>query len=134
VRTRHFSIATLILCVVMQAASAKLVHRWSFDKDGTDSVGGATAKLQDGAAIKEGKVVLDGQNNWVDLPIGKTIEKLKSVTIETWVTAEDMQGAWSRVFDFGTGPQANMFFTPRNANPPEGDTANKPRLCFPGAS
>ena len=99
---RRFSLvaATLLVCLIALPASAKIVHRWSFDKDGkdgSDSVGGVAAKLNDGAATKDGKVVLDGQNNWVDLPIGKTMEKLKSITIETWVTWDEQQGSWCRI-------------------------------------
>src|SRR6476620_11223941 len=84
VRTILYSCLALLICLVAQPASAKIVHRWSFDKDESDSVGGAKANLQGGAAVKEGKLVLDGQNNYAELPIGKTIEKLKSASFEAW--------------------------------------------------
>jgi hypothetical protein len=132
---RRFSLvaATLLVCLIARPASAKIVHRWSFDKDGkdgTDSVGGVAAKLNDGAATKEGKVVLDGQNNWVDLPIGKTMEKLKSITVETWVTWDEQQGAWCRIFDFGQNTTINMFLTPRNGGAANGSEVNTPRLAI----
>src|SRR6476646_5614200 len=65
VRTALFSIAIFIVCLAAQPVSAKIVHRWSFDKDSADSVGGAHARLEDGAAVKDGQVSFDGQNKWI---------------------------------------------------------------------
>ncbi len=77
-RSSILALVTFAVCFLAQSADARLVHRWSFEKDGSDSVGDVAAKLQDGAAVNDGKVALDGQSNWVEVPIGKTLEKLKS--------------------------------------------------------
>jgi hypothetical protein len=128
-----FVLAGLAVCLCTQLSFAKVIHRWSFAKDGSDSVGKANAKLNPGATVKEGRLVLDGESGYVELPIGATIEKLGSSTFEAWVTWDEMQGAWSRIFDFGSGQQANIFLTPRQGNPGEGGTPDTPRLAITNA-
>jgi hypothetical protein len=129
-RTPLLLAALAFLAVAPDASLAKVVHRWSFTSDASDSVGGANAVLQGGAAVQGGKLVLDGQDDYAELPIGRTVEKLGSITIEAWVTWAEMQGAWARIFDFGTGQQVNMFLTPRAAANMEGAPANVPRLAM----
>jgi hypothetical protein len=51
----------------------------------------------------------------VDLPLGDTIGNLTNATFEMWVNW-NLQGSWSRVFDFGQDTTNNMFLTPRNGN------------------
>jgi hypothetical protein len=123
-------LATLILCIAQQSSTAKLVHRWSFDSDGKDSVGKADGKLEDGAKVSDGRVVLDGEGAYVELPIGDTIAKLGSATIEAWVTWDEDQGPWARIFDFGEGQNANMYFTPRHGRAENDSEEDTPRFVI----
>ncbi len=98
------------------ALHASLVHRWSFDGDATDSLGGAHGVLMGGASIVDGAVALDGVDGYVELPIADTIAALDSITLEAWVEW-DGGGNWQRVFDIGTNTTNYMFFTPFNGGP-----------------
>src|SRR5690554_6826457 len=48
--------------------------------------------------------------DYVQMPEG-LIGTLKSFTIATWVKL-DSRNMWSRIFDFGSGEEYNMFLTP----------------------
>jgi hypothetical protein len=121
------------LCIAAQPASAKILHRWSFDKDAADSVGQASAKLMDGATIRDGKLVLDGEKNWVDLPIGGTIEKLTSATFEAWFIWGEEQARWVRIFDCGRDQNVNLFFTVRSGRPEPNMILDTPRFAITNA-
>jgi hypothetical protein len=129
-RAFALTLAVLVVCVTAQTSSAKILHRWSFDKDSADTVGGAHAKLNEGAAVKDGKVAFDGQNNWIELPIGKTMEKLTNATFETWCTWDELQGPWARVFDFGRSQSVSLFFTVMNGRAEQGSVAGTPRFSI----
>jgi hypothetical protein len=117
--------------VVFVSATPKLLHRYSFTTDASDSVGGANGTLQGGATITGGAVVLSGMGSsgspgdYVDLP-NNLFTNLTSVSIETWVT-DNGTATWGRVWDFGnsaggedtsTGGGDNLFLT----NPSGGAT------------
>jgi len=56
----------------------------------------------------------NGISDYVDLPIGETLSAMTDITVSCWVDfAADQPGAWQRIFDFGTDPNAYMFLTPR---------------------
>ena len=59
-------------------------------------------------------VDLDGTNDYVSLPSG-VVGGLTSCTISVWVYLDTISN-WSRLFDFGTGTNVNMFLTPRNGS------------------
>src|SRR5262245_46572204 len=108
-----------LLCLTLAALSnsffplgseAALVHRYSFTTDASDAVGGANATLSGGATMSPGKLMLDGQTGYADLPIGATIAALQSFTVEAWVTF-DQPAQWARIFDFGTSTSSYMFLT-----------------------
>jgi len=63
----------------------------------------------DGGAVK-----LNGQDAYVQLPIGSLIAASSSITVTTWVNWSGGGGAWQRVFDFGSNQQFNMLVTPAN--------------------
>jgi hypothetical protein len=68
----------------------QLCHLWSFE-DGTanDSVGGAHGTLNNGAAIVDGRLQLDGINDFMRTsPIGATIE---AKTLMAWVSLDNLQ-------------------------------------------
>ena len=129
-RTFALGLAVLGVCFTAQTSSAKIVHRWSFDKDSADTVGGAHAQLTEGAAVREGKVSFDGQNNWIELPIGKTMEKLTNATFETWCTWDEVQTPWARVFDFGRSQSVSLFFTVMNGRAEQGSISGTPRFSI----
>ncbi|MCS7304775.1 MAG: LamG domain-containing protein [Thermoguttaceae bacterium] len=102
---------------------AALIHRWSFDGNANDSVGGAHATLINGASISGGWLVLANSgtsndpntNQYASLPIGSTIASLDNMTIETWILWGGGNN-WQRIWDFGTGTTSNMFLTPKSSS------------------
>lgn len=93
-------------------SNADLVHRYSFDTDARDSVGGAHGTLVDGAIVSEGAVQLDGTNDYVRLDaraIG--INAYSSITLEAWWSHNDLT-RWQRVFDFGDDTSDYLFYSP----------------------
>lgn len=99
------------------------LHHWSFESDGSDSVGGADAVLHNGASIAGGALVLDGVDGYAELPIAATLSSLTDVSVEMWVTwAGDR--SWERFFDFGTGTAVNWFMTPSASQ------TGKPRVAI----
>jgi len=90
------------------AQGATLAHRYSFDSDATDSVGGNDGTLQNGATVSGGNLVLAGTGvntggnhmgftNPVD--IGGNFGA-SGVTIESWYT-DNNTGTWGKLFHFG---------------------------------
>lgn len=71
------------------------------------------ATLYGQAEFGEGKInnglILDGVDDYAKLKNG-SIETLSEFTISTWIYAES-SAAWSRIFDFGSGTNANMFLS-----------------------
>ena len=66
------------------------------------------------AAGRGGNAIdLDGANDHLSLPAG-VVSGLNNFTVATWVHL-DAATAGSRVFDFGTGANVNMFLTPNGA-------------------
>ena len=58
-------------------------HWWTFEQDGRDLVGKLDAKLNGGAVIKDGRLMLDGEDSFAET--GPTLETLKAKTLEAWV-------------------------------------------------
>jgi hypothetical protein len=58
-------------------------HWWTFEQDGRDLVGKLDAKLNGGALIKNGRLMLDGEDSFAET--GPTLETLKAKTLEAWV-------------------------------------------------
>jgi hypothetical protein len=103
--------------------ASALLLRYDFAGAGTallDRVGGAHASILGGAQLDgSGRLALDGEDDYVDLPNG-LLARLESVTIMVWF---EWQGGvcWQRVFDFGNNDAgegqvgqalAALFFTP----------------------
>ncbi|MER6352540.1 beta-L-arabinofuranosidase domain-containing protein [Streptomyces sp. NPDC001634] len=77
---------------------------------------GRTAQLAGGAGWSasgriEGAVALDGSDGHVVLA-EDLLAGASAYSIATWVRLDGQPGAWSRIFDLGTGVTANMFLTP----------------------
>jgi len=107
------------------ALPTRMIHRYSFTSDASDSIGGKHGTLMGNATISNGQVLLDGvSGTYVDLPaflIHPTNVMNKAVTFEAWFTAYPQNGAWTRLFDFGDKPGNQwygsyyIFFAPNNA-------------------
>jgi hypothetical protein len=96
-----------------------LTHRYSFDKDASDSVGHANGTLEGAAAVGGGQVHLDGKRgDYVNLP-GGLIAGYPAVTFEFWATLGTNRN-WVRVFDQGSTNGANgqhdLYFCPRSGS------------------
>jgi len=92
--------------VLVTVGSPKLVHRYSFASDASDSVGGANGTLVGAAKITAGAVVMPGDTtsadpavSFVDLP-NNLLAGLTAITIETWAT-DNGSANWARVWDLG---------------------------------
>ena len=114
--------------------SAHLIHRYSFDGEGTqvvDSVGSADGSLQNGAVLDgAGHVTLDGKDDYVNLPNG-LLSGLTDATLVAWLAWSGGQ-EWQRVFDFGStdagedmvgNATSSLFLTPK-ANPGPGPSTS----------
>jgi hypothetical protein len=102
---------------------AEFVAWYKFDEgSGTmasDATGaGNAAMLKGGDSWADGKigkaVKLDGVDHYVSLPAG-LLENVNDFTVAAWVKL-DANNIWSRIFDFGSGPGANMFLTPNSGH------------------
>jgi hypothetical protein len=94
---------------------AVLAHRYSFDSDASDSVGGANGTLVGTANVSGGQVQLDGgSSDYVSLP-GGLLGTYQSATMDIWATISGSQGFWSRLFEFAdVGPATanEVYFAP----------------------
>ncbi len=114
---RFLLAAVLTLLGTAGAGSADVIHRWSFNGDPSDSVGGADAILMGGASVDGSQLQLDGVDSYAVLPIGDDLLNLTNCAFEGWVTWNRTPvDAWERIFDFGNDTVENMFLTPRNGN------------------
>lgn len=90
---------------VRSMAPSSLVHRYSFDGDGTtihDSVGEADGHAVDCALDTEGHLSLRRtRGSYVELPAG-LLSSQRSATLELWVTWSGLRTSrFERIFDFG---------------------------------
>ena len=105
---------TLTSCMV--ASAATLSHRYSFDTDTTDSVGGNTGTLQNGATVSSGALQLTGLGTNTSgnhmgftspVDIGGNFGA-SGVTIESWYT-DSGTGTWGKLFQFGNSTAGQEF-------------------------
>lgn len=68
-----------------------------------------SAHAQSGNALN-----FDGVDDYVSLPVSQGPAPV-DFTIEAWLNYQD-NGPWTRVMDFGTGTDKNMFLTPHNGD------------------
>jgi hypothetical protein len=116
---KKLAILTLALVVAGSAANAAdLAHRWSFNGDLKDSVGGKDAVIVDlGASnvtLSETQATLAGggkdTSDYIDLPDRILSSLGDSATIEVWATQNAIQN-WSRIWDFGSSTTHNVFMS-----------------------
>jgi hypothetical protein len=114
--------------VQVVALPTTMIHRYSFN-DGTanDSVGNVNGTFYNttgGASISGNQLnLVGGAGDYVDLGsnvITPTNIPNNAVTFEAWTTCYPLNGAWTRLFDFGTiigNLGANYFFLAPNNGP-----------------
>ena len=94
------------------SADAELVHRWSFDSDFSDSVGGSDAVvmkndtstssvLGGNVTISGGKAVLAGGGSAGYLNFGEGVLGSDYATLEFWATRTAEQNAWMYLATYG---------------------------------
>ena len=122
------SVTSAVATLTVVSFSQAMVHRYSFNGDLTDSVGGANGGALMGAAyIANGQVFMNGTaGTYVNLP-GGLVTNLNAVTFEFWASF-GVNGNWARVFDFGdqaTNGNGHhyLMFTPHSGAPDK-------RLCI----
>jgi hypothetical protein len=103
-----------------------IAHRYAFDGTGTvavDTVAGSDATLVAATLDGSGRLALDGDGGYVDLP-NRVLSSVDEQTIEAWLIWNGGR-AWQRIFDFGSsdageGERGNgrtyLFLTPRSAD------------------
>lgn len=104
--------------VIHQDGCVELRHRWSFNGDLRDSVGGRDAVIVDlgmnDAILSDTEITLIGgekhTSDYIDLSDGIVSRLGDSVTFEAWATQLSVQN-WSRIFDFGTSVSENVFMS-----------------------
>lgn len=109
-----------VVCFLLPSAEGAMIHRWSFDSDGSDSVGTAHATLVSGAVVSQGRLQLSGSGANATLPIDASLAGLSSASFEVWVT-HDQLTSYPRIFDFGNGnatssPNTGYFFLTGSPN------------------
>jgi hypothetical protein len=112
------TLALVVLGPVAAGQAAELAHRWSFNGNLTDSVGGRDAVIVDlGAAnvtLSNTQATLAGggrdTSDYIDLPDRILSSLGDSATIEVWATQNAIQN-WSRIWDFGSSTAHNIFMS-----------------------
>lgn len=139
------SAGVLLCCLAMVGAivggvRADLVHRYSFDGDAADAIGGAHGTLVNRtqrASFSGGQVAFgnDGSQwshldngDYLDLPNGLISSLGGQMTLEIWATWNGPAGSsWQRFFDFGISDEGEgvspggyastyIFLTPRSGD------------------
>ena len=97
--------------------ASDLVHRWSFNGDLTDSIGGQTATIVGGVTTDGHKYSTPGGSSgsaYIDLGNWILPTNGSPVTIEMWVT-QDASVSWGRIYCWGAMPTEGKF-SPLNYN------------------
>ncbi|MGE4286661.1 MAG: LamG-like jellyroll fold domain-containing protein, partial [Phycisphaerae bacterium] len=103
------------------ASEQRLVCRYDFDGDASDSISGKDGELLGGAAGapafvsgKSGQAIsFSGEGQYVQLPKG--IANYQDITIAFWAKWNG-GNAWQRFFDFGSEIEKTIFITPSNGS------------------
>ncbi|MDH7599341.1 MAG: LamG domain-containing protein, partial [Sedimentisphaerales bacterium] len=121
--TRNLFCIVALVLFCAQVAGAKMVGWWKMDEmagtTANDSSGNDNhATLMNGATWDQGRhggaVRLDGNDDYVNLPIQAIMDNLTDSSFCIWVNWVGSGGTWSRIWDFGNGTTFNMFLTPNS--------------------
>ena len=114
-------VLVLVQTNVANAADPNLVGWWKFDEAAGMVAADSSGNGNDGSLIGDrqwvagwidGALELDGDGDYVDLPIGSVIPTLEETTFAIWVNWSGGGGAWQRIIDFGTGTSNYIYVTP----------------------
>ena len=97
-----------------KAAGPAPSHWWTFEQDGRDLVGKLDAKLNGSALIKNGRLILDGEDSFAET--GPTTETLTAKSLEAWValpTLDQRGGGVITVESIGGGTFDSLVFAER---------------------
>src|SRR5690349_16011931 len=98
-RPRALLVFLFLFAISVTSRGQQLIHRYSFDDDARDLVGGADGELVGDAAIADGAVVLSGNKpSYVNLP-NDLFKTLTNATFEIWVSWAGGP-VWQRIWDF----------------------------------
>ena len=101
---RVAAFAAFAVCVALPLCAAELAHRWSFNGDYSDSVGGADAvKCGTYVSLYGGRVHMgygDCTHGTGYVDLGTNMLDTTAATIEIWARHDGVEN-WSRVFDYG---------------------------------
>ena len=119
----HLTPVALVLALLLgNMASAELVGHWAFDESSGTTATDSSGQGNDGEISGDtewvegyygGALMLNGQDGYVNLPIGEVIASIDSISIATWVNFSNEGGPWQRLFDFGNGTSSYIFLCPR---------------------
>ena len=102
-------------------AGPDLAGWWKFDETSGTIANDSSGNGNYGTLVNDpnwvegrinGAVELDGTDDYVELPIGSTINTLTECTIATWVNFFNSGTAWQSVFEFNNDTTVYMFLTP----------------------
>lgn len=123
---RRSLLALLFFVLPQLTPAAILTHRWTFDADASDMIGGADGMLQGNACFTNGAVILDGTNGGVQLQ-DDLFTNYNSISIEAWFVDENRNGA--RLYNFN-GPDGRMECTVLGSFPPGFSSYPVGGTCF----
>lgn len=114
---RLYAVAPQVVTPV-DPGTAGLMALYAMDGNAQDSSGKNSHGTVNGTAAYDvgyaGKaLVFNGSNTYVDLPIGTLLSSMTDATVATHTYFGGGNGAWQRLFDFGSGTSAYMFYCPR---------------------
>ncbi|MCF7976390.1 MAG: discoidin domain-containing protein [Phycisphaerae bacterium] len=99
--------------------TANLVAQYSFENDYTDSSGHGLTGTPIGAPMFESglpgngsAVTLNGNDDYVELPMGSLMSTLTDCTFSIWANFSGQGGNWQRLIDFGSGTTQYFLITP----------------------
>ncbi|WP_343256374.1 LamG-like jellyroll fold domain-containing protein [Ligaoa zhengdingensis] len=116
IRSQNYQTATLTANIELGGLTAskdievnvigldELVNYYSFDGDAADLISGANGVLKSGAKIEGGNLVLDGVDDYVEMPanwIGGAADT-EALTISLW-TEMDAKANWEGLFHVSSG-------------------------------
>jgi len=107
--------------LAIAASNPNLVAWWKFDEGAGNIAHDASGHGYHGILYGDpqwgdGQLVLDGIDDYVELPIGSLISSLSECTITARVSWSAQGDLWQRIFDFGTDTANCIYLTPNTPN------------------
>ena len=115
-------------------STSGLIHRWSFNGNLTDSVGGQTATLG-GSVTTDGASYITQYGNsgssYISLGSDVLPRDAGEATFEMWVTRTETRGnEWLRIFEIGDVPDGFSFTGSMYVNGVKQETTNSIGICW----